>query len=89
MMNSSNPLTEKGQDDFIKEFLEKCRKNGIDGVFYWEPLWIPGKNICWTSLEGQQYINETSKSTRNEWANQALYDYQGQALAALKTFNNK
>lgn len=83
------PLTEKGQDDFIKEFLEKCRKNGIDGVFYWEPLWIPGKNICWTSLEGQQYINETSKSTRNEWANQALYDCQGQALAALKTFNNK
>ncbi len=83
------PLTPEGQKDFLKEFLTACRLNKIDGVFYWEPLWIPGKNICWTSKEGQEYINETFKSTRNEWANQALYDYKGQALIALDVFSNK
>jgi arabinogalactan endo-1,4-beta-galactosidase len=83
------PLTEQGQADFLNEFLTKCRENQIDGVFYWEPLWIPGDDICWTSREGQEYIHETSKSTRNEWANQALYDYQGVALKALEIYRNK
>jgi arabinogalactan endo-1,4-beta-galactosidase len=82
------PLTEDGQYNFLKEFLKKCRDNNIDGVFYWEPLWIPGKDICWTSREGQEYIKETGKSTRNEWANQALYDYKGIALKALSIYKN-
>lgn len=80
------PLTEEGQAQFIEEFLSLCKKHNIDGVFYWEPLWIPGKDICWASLEGQKYINETGKSQRNEWANQCLYDYQGNALKALNKF---
>src|SRR5574344_1593373 len=71
------PLSEDGQRGFLKKFIYECKRNGIDGLFYWEPLWIPGECICWTSLSGQVYINETSKSTRNEWANQALFDYKG------------
>ena len=71
------PFTKDGQERFIKDFLKKCLDNSIDGVYYWEPVWIPGDNICWASIEGQKYINELGKSTRNEWSNQCLFDYKG------------
>jgi len=80
------PITEEGQKEFIEMVLDRAEELGLDGVFYWEPLWIPGKTICWTSREGQKYINELGKSTRNEWANQALYDYHGNALKGMNAF---
>lgn len=82
------PLSKEGQKQFLEKFLKICGENDIDGVFYWEPLWIPGKDICWASKEGQKYIHEENKSTRNEWANQALYDYSGNALPALEVYKN-
>lgn len=83
------PISEEGQKDFIEKVLTKGKEIGLDGIFYWEPLWIPGKTICWTSREGQKYINELGKSLRNEWANQALYDYSGNALDGMWAFKNK
>ena len=83
------PLNEDGQAAFIEEFLALSEKHGVEGVFYWEPLWIPGEDICWASTEGQRYINEVGKSQRNEWANQCLYDYEGNALKALDKFKIK
>ncbi len=80
------PLSEEGQAKFIEEFLTLCQKHDVKAVFYWEPCWIPGDDICWASKEGQEYINETGKSQRNEWANQCLYDYKGNALKALTKF---
>ena len=64
-------------------------ENKIDGIFYWEPLWLPGDGICWASEAGQKYINEEGKSTANEWANQCLFDYSGQKLPAFKKYTNK
>ena len=91
MLASSNfnkpyPLTVEGQACFIKEFLQLARQNGISGVFYWEPLWIPGENICWASKEGQAYIHEEGKSTRNEWANQCMFDYNGNKLPSFDEY---
>lgn len=80
------PLTAKGQRDFVRDFLKMARERGIAGVFYWEPLWIPGEGVCWASAEGQKYIREEGKPTANEWANQCLYDYEGKALPALDEF---
>ncbi len=80
------PLNEEGQANFIEEFLSLCKKHDVTGIFYWEPLWIPGEDICWASNEGQEYINEVGKSQRNEWANQCLFDYKGNALKALNKF---
>ena len=84
--NQPYPLTPKGQEKFVEEFISFSKKNNIEGVFYWEPLWIPGNNICWASKEGQKYINEEGKSTRNEWANQCLFDYFGKKLPAFDKF---
>ena len=77
------PVTPEGQAAFVKDFLALCRENAIDGVFYWEPLWLPGEGICWASAAGQAYIHEEGKSTTNEWANQCLFDYNGQMLPAF------
>ena len=80
------PLTEQGQADFVGDFLALCRAEGVDGVFYWEPLWLPGEGICWASEAGQDYIGEGGKSTANEWANQCLFDYHGSMLQAATRF---
>jgi arabinogalactan endo-1,4-beta-galactosidase len=80
------PLTPEGQAQFIEEFLRLAKENDLAGVFYWEPTWIPGENICWASKEGQKYIREEGKSTRNEWANQCLFDYSGNKLPSFDKF---
>ena len=84
--NQPYPLTPDGQEQFVEEFLKRAKENDIKGVFYWEPIWIPGNNICWASKVGQKYIKEEGKSTRNEWANQCLFDYEGKMLPAFHKF---
>lgn len=80
------PITPEGQLSFVTDFLALARENGIGGVFYWEPLWLPGDGICWASPAGQEYIHEAGKSTANEWANQCLFDYEGQKLPAFDAY---
>lgn len=80
------PVTPEGQAAFVRDFLAMARENGISGVFYWEPLWLPGEGICWASEAGQKYIHEEGKSTSNEWANQCLFDYDGKKLPAFDFF---
>lgn len=82
------PMTPSGQAAFVEDFLFQAKENGIAGVFYWEPLWLPGEGICWASETGQAYIHEEGKSTTNEWANQCLFDYEGQKLPAFDAFRN-
>ena len=82
------PVTPEGQAAFVKDFLAAARSEGIDGVFYWEPLWLPGDGICWASEAGQEYIREEGKSTANEWANQCLFDYEGKMLPAFCEYTN-
>lgn len=82
-------ISPTGQALFIEDFLSRCEKNHIEGVVYWEPLWIPGDSICWASPEGQVYINEPGRPTRNEWSNQCLVDYKGNKLPAFDKFRLK
>ena len=79
-------LTPEGQAEYIHHIIESAKSNGVDGVFYWEPLWLPGDGICWASEAGQAYIREEGKSTANEWANQCLFDYHGRKLPAFNEF---
>ncbi|MDE6108629.1 MAG: glycosyl hydrolase 53 family protein [Oscillospiraceae bacterium] len=80
------PLTPQGQADFVTKLLELSKAHGLAGIFYWEPLWVPGEGICWASEEGEHYIHEEGKPPRNEWANQCLFDYQGRKLPAFDRF---
>lgn len=80
------PFTKDGQKDFTKDFLKRARENNIEACLWWEPLWIPGKTICWASDEGKKYIHNDNPSNRNEWANQCLFDYQGNMNPAFNEF---
>lgn len=80
------PLSPEGQAQFVKDFLRLAKEHGIAAVIWWEPIWIPGDGICWASEAGQEYIGESGKSTRNEWANQCLFDYSGRKLPAFDEY---
>ena len=80
------PVTPRGQAEFIRDFLKGAREHELSGVFYWEPLWLPGEGIAWASPAGQDYIGESGKSTANEWANQCLFDYDGKMLPGFSEY---
>lgn len=68
------PATVAGQADFLTDLREVVQNvpNGRGlGVFYWEPTWLPVTGAGWRSGEG------------NAWENQALFDFQGNALDSL------
>lgn len=80
------PLTKQGQKDFVIALLQKAKEHGIEGIFYWEPTWLPLPGLEWASKAGERYTHEEEKPTANEWANQCLFDYEGKATPALDEF---
>ncbi|NLI94943.1 MAG: cellulase family glycosylhydrolase [Erysipelotrichaceae bacterium] len=82
------PYTVKGQADFIKRLSELAKEKNVQGIYYWEPLWLPGENVNWSSHAGREYINEKHKSGGNEWSNHALFSYEGKAHEAWKVIKN-
>ena len=78
------PLTVEGQYEFMKEFLKRSSGGDLNkGFFYWEPGWIPVPGVGWATDAALAYTGEKGPGG-NEWANQALFDYDGNALPALK-----
>ena len=57
------------------------------GFYYWEPAWIPMPGCGWANEESLNYIQDPGPGG-NEWANQALFDYDGNALPALKVIRD-
>lgn len=80
-------LTPEGQAKFTRDFLVRAQSHGISAAYWWEPLWLHGDGTCWASEKGQEYIGEAGKDTRNEWANQCLFDYTGNKLPAFDEFS--
>ncbi|MEN2984412.1 MAG: glycosyl hydrolase 53 family protein [Dictyoglomaceae bacterium] len=70
--------TIQGQATAIRDIMEVVaqvpNKRGL-GIFYWEGCWIPVKGAGWKTGEG------------NPWENQALFDFNGNALPSLDVFN--
>jgi len=78
------PMTLQGQCDFMQDFLTRIsRVKGARGFYYWEPGWLPVPGSGWANEEALAYIEEKGPGG-NEWANQALFDYDGNALPALE-----
>ncbi|MDO4344057.1 MAG: glycosyl hydrolase 53 family protein [Eubacteriales bacterium] len=88
--NIGYPMTHQGQADFMKDVLKVVRQvpeNRGKGFFYWEPAWIPVPGSGWATPEACAYIGEAGPGG-NEWANQALFDYSGNALPALEVIRD-
>lgn len=84
------PMTEKGQADFMEDFLNRIRHIKNDkgkGFYYWEPAWIPVPGSGWATKVSLKYMKDPGPCG-NEWANQALFDYEGNALPALSVIRD-
>lgn len=80
------PMTKQGQYDFMEDFLHRIShiKGGKGkGFFYWEPAWIPVAGSGWATEASLKYMQDPGPCG-NEWANQALFDYDGNALPTLQ-----
>ena len=81
------PATPTGQQSFLKDLKAKIAAVPNDqglGFVYWEPDWLP-VNATWATDAGMNYINTTG-NVGNAWENQALFDFNGDALPALSEF---
>lgn len=83
-------MSPSGQSLFMKDLMDLIK--GIDegrgkGFIYWEAAWIPVPGSQWASEAAIAYMQEKGPGG-NEWANQALFDYDGNALPALKTIRD-
>lgn len=82
------PMTPEGQSDFMEDFLTRISGvKGCRGFYYWEPGWLPVPGSGWANEDALAYIEENGPGG-NEWANQALFDYDGHALRALETIRD-
>ena len=84
------PMTKEGQADFIKDLLDVISRvpdGHGKGFFWWEPAWIPVCGSGWATKSSLEYMNDPGPCG-NEWANQALFDYDGNALPAWKVIRD-
>ena len=82
---SPYPMTPQGQADFIRDVMRAVRgvPGGLgQGFIWWEAAWLPVPGSQWAGEAAIAYMREKGPGG-NEWANQALFDYEGRALPAL------
>ncbi len=87
----THPLTVEGQVAFIRDLIQLVHdlpEGRGKAIFWWEPGWIPAEGSSWASEASLRYCGEEEKSTGNEWANQCLFDYEGNSLPALEVFQD-
>ncbi len=85
------PVTVEGQKEYYEKFFDILR-NKIDGqriigFYYWEPAWLPTPESTWATKAGRAYCNDPGAGG-NEWANQCLFDYEGNALPAWEVIRD-
>lgn len=71
--------TPEGQAAEIRDVINNVANVPNDmglGVFYWGADWLPGDKTGWESGQG------------SSWENQALFNFQGQALPSIDVFND-
>lgn len=84
------PMTREGQAEFMQDLfqcLEDVPEGRGRGFFYWEPAWLPVPGVHWATGAALEYTMEAGPGG-NEWANQALFDYDGNALPALEVIRD-
>lgn len=86
IQNLDYPMSPEGQADFMRDVIKRLHRveGGLGrGFYYWEPAWIPVPGSGWATPGALAYTGEEGPGG-NEWANQALFDYNGHGLPALE-----
>lgn len=79
------PMTVEGQTAYIRDLTAALRdapEHRGRGFFWWEPCWLPVPGSWWATRPGWEYLGKTGPGG-NEWANQTLFDFDGNALPTL------
>jgi arabinogalactan endo-1,4-beta-galactosidase len=71
------PATPAGQAANLQAVIRTAREAGAAGVFYWEPTWTAVKGNGW---------DPANPNSGDQWENQALFDFEGKVLPAMKEF---
>lgn len=83
-------MTPEGQAEFMQKIMriiaQVPERRGC-GFCYWEPAWLPVPGSGWASEAGIAYMREKGPGG-NEWANQGLFNYNGNALPALRVIRD-
>lgn len=102
--NAGGYLTSiQGQTTAISDIIStitSAKENCGQGIFYWEPAWLPMEGTTWATPAGQ-YYNEHGKdapasfdldaayppkSCRSAWANQGWFSFTGKVLPSAATY---
>jgi arabinogalactan endo-1,4-beta-galactosidase len=81
------PASPEGQTAFLRDLYATVASvpDGLGlGVVYWEPAWLPVEGTTWASRAGMEYGDDVVEEGGSSWANQALFDFDGNALPSLK-----
>lgn len=79
------PMTVEGQTAYIRDLTAALRavpEHRGRGFFWWEPCWLPVPGSWWATRPGWEYLGKSGPGG-NEWANQTLFDFDGNALPTL------
>ena len=88
------PASVQGQAAEVRDVCAAVSLAGGIGYFYWEPAWIPVDSSTWeqgsgwaTSYASAYDPNDAGKYYGGcAWDNQAMFDYDGNALPSLNVF---
>ncbi len=83
-------ISKEGQCQYIEtlmNLISSTDNNLCRGIIYWGGECIPVKGFGWATEAALKYIEDKGPGG-NEWANQALFDYKGEALPILKAIKN-
>ena len=87
----SHQSSPQGQKEFLDELFNGIRtseKNWIIGDLYWDPVMIDHEGIGWAMERGQAEDGSEDKAASNVVSNTTLFDFDGYALRALKSFRD-
>jgi arabinogalactan endo-1,4-beta-galactosidase len=80
----------------LVDVLSKVPNQMGQGIFYWEPDWLPVSGTNWATKAGQYYNDKgidgtgsyTDASCLESWANQAWFSYSGKALPSASVYKH-
>ncbi|GAA2310405.1 glycosyl hydrolase 53 family protein [Glycomyces scopariae] len=78
-----------GQAAFLRDLYDVVAgvPGGL-GIVYWEPAWLPVAGTTWASRAGMEYGDDVVDEAGNSWANQGLFDFDGNALPSLRALGD-
>ena len=84
----------------VVDTLSKVNGQAGQGIFWWEPAWLPVQGSTWASKAGQYYNDTgrdgteeeiakyTDKSCLPSWCNQGWFSYTGKALPSASIYKH-